>query len=72
MEEKDWIKRKTMQALSNERMYVLLKHNREMLLELRNLYPNEDELLESYKTLGKAFDGAIMAEIKHRAERGTL
>ena len=66
MEEKDWIKRETMQALSNERMYILLKHNREMLLELRSLYPNEDELFESFKTLGKAFDEAIMTEIKYR------
>lgn len=55
-----------MEALSNERMYILLKHNREMLLELRSLYPNEDELFKSYKTLEKAFDEAIMTEIKHR------
>lgn len=66
MEDKEQRKRETMEVLSNERMYILLKHNREMLLELRSLYPNEDELFESYKTLGKAFDEAIMTEIKHR------
>lgn len=66
MEDKEQRKRETMEALSNERMYILLKHNREMLFELRSLYPNEDELFESYKTLGKAFDEAIMTEIKHR------
>ena len=31
-----------------------------------SLYPNEDELFETYKTLGKAFDEAIMAEIRYR------
>ena len=66
MEEREQRKRETMEALSNERMYILLKHNREMLLELRSLYPNEDELFKSYKTLEKAFDEAIMTEIKHR------
>ena len=66
MEDKEQRKRETMEALSNERMYIILKHNREIMLELKNLYPNEDELFESYKTLGKAFDEAIMAEIRHR------
>ena len=68
MEEKDWIKRKTMQALSNERMYVLLKHNREMLLELRSLYPDEGELLESYKDFQESFDSLINKEIESRSE----
>lgn len=66
MEDKEQRKRETMEALSNERMYIILKHNREIMLELKSLYPNEDELFESYKTLGKAFDEAIMAEIRHR------
>lgn len=66
MKDKEQRKRETMEALSNERMYILLKHNREIMLELKSLYPNEDELFESYKTLGKAFDEAIMAEIRHR------
>lgn len=66
MKDKEQRKRETMEALSNERMYILLKHNGEMLLELRSLYPNEDELFKSYTTLGKAFDEAIMTEIKHR------
>ena len=41
MEEREQRKRETMEALSNERMYILLKHNREMMLELRSLYPDE-------------------------------
>lgn len=66
MEDKEQRKREAMEALSNERMYIILKHNREIMLELKSLYPNEDELFESYKTLGKAFDEAIMAEIRYR------
>ena len=68
MEEKDWIKRETMEALSNERMYILLKHNREMMLELRSLYPDEGELLESYKDFQEAFHSLINKEIESRSE----
>ena len=49
MEEREQRKRGTMEALSNERMYILLKHNREMMLELNSLLPNDEELLEGYK-----------------------
>ena len=68
MEEKKRIKRETMEALSNERMCILLKHNREMMLELRSLYPNEGELLESYKDFQEAFHSLINKEIESRSE----
>ena len=32
MEEREQRKRETMEALSNERMYIILKHNREIML----------------------------------------
>ncbi|MBF1188628.1 MAG: hypothetical protein HXM02_11375 [[Eubacterium] sulci] len=68
VEEKEQRKRETMEALSNERMYILLKHNREMMLELRSLYPDEGKLLESYKDFQEAFDSLINKEIESRSE----
>lgn len=68
MEEKKRIKIETMEALSNERIYILLKHNREMLFELRNLYPDEGKLLESYKDFLEAFHSLVNKEIESRSE----
>lgn len=69
MEEKKRIKRETMEALSNERIYILLKHNREMLLELKNLLPNDEELLEGYKAFQEAFNILIDSELENRHKR---
>ena len=69
MEEKEQKKRETMEALSNERMYILLKHNREMMLELKNLLPNDEELLEGYKAFQEAFNILIDSELENRHKR---
>lgn len=69
MEEREQRKRGTTEALSNERMYILLKHNREMMLELKSLLPNDEELLEGYKAFQEAFNILIDSELENRHKR---
>lgn len=69
MEEREQRKRGTMEALSNERMYILLKYNREMMLELKSLLPNDEELLEGYKAFQEAFNILIDSELENRYKR---
>lgn len=64
--EKDPLNKEIENRLSKERILMLLKHNREITEELRKLYPNEKELIESYKALEVAFDKTLTCEIKYR------
>ena len=65
------LEKKIPEVYSRERVFILMKHFKEMSKEVKGFYPDENKenlLFKAYDELGSAFDKVLHLEAKYQAE----